>query len=367
MIGEEVFVEGIEPKNDNSSLRAAIKNVFLKSTNNLEWLSKGDVVLLKPALNSDNPYPSTTHPFAISVISKILSKEGANVLVGDQSGLGQVVQDTMGVIRGHTRDNFIKSGMGNDEDNNFISFESKGWNKGFIHHQSDYTPSWPNGFYVTKCIEKADHIINLPRLSTHSQAGVTFGFKNMVGILRDDSRMDFHANGPFNNFIKREARGSTLKSFDDGSGTFIEKIVEISDAIKEKLRVTLFVATRVQATFGPNQSEFKLGKLEIAKANIVNLNPEMVFASTDPVAVESFAFALMKDIRNNIPPLSKIFSNLILSSNENIRHIDEIPIMKQTFIQHAIDIGLGNMPDQIIYNNIPITLQKRLDKYLEET
>jgi hypothetical protein len=41
--------------------------------------------------------------------------------------------------------------------------------------------------------------------------------------------------------------------------------------------------------------------------------------------------------------------------------------MKQTFIQHAIDIGLGNMPDQIIYNNIPITLQKRLDKYLEET
>jgi hypothetical protein len=93
----------------------------------------------------------------------------------------------------------------------------------------------------------------------------------------------------------------------------------------------------------------------------------MVFASTDPVAVESFAFALMKDIRNNIPPLSKIFSNLILSSNENIRHIDEIPIMKQTFIQHAIDIGLGNMPDQIIYNNIPITLQKRLDKYLEET
>ncbi|MGB9200479.1 DUF362 domain-containing protein [Methanobacterium sp.] len=367
MQSKKVYVEGIEPKNDNSSLKAAIKDVFLKSTNNLEWLMKGDIVLLKPALNSDNPYPSTTHPFAISVISKILAEEGANVLVGDQSGLGHVVQDDIGVIRGNTHDNFIKSGMGKDEDNNFISFESRGWNKGFIHHQSDYTTSWPDGFYVTKCIEKADHIINLPRLSTHSQAGVTFGFKNMVGILRDDSRMDFHANGPFNNFIKREAKGSTLKSVDDGSGTFIEKIVEINDAIKEKLRVTLFVATKAQATFGPNQSEFKLGKLEIAKANIVNLNPEMVFASADPVAVESFAFALIKGIRNDLPPLSKFISNLILSSNKNINHIDKIPIRKQTFIQHAIDIGLGNMPDQIVYNNIPIPLQKRLGKYLEET
>ena len=367
MTGEKVFVEGIEHKNHNSSLKAAIKDVFLKSTNNLEWLSKGDLVLLKPALNSDDPYPSTTHPFAISVISKILSEEGAHVLVGDQSGLGHVVQDTIGVIRGHTRDNYVKSGMGKEEDNNFVSFESKGWNKGFIHHHSNCTPSWPNGFYATKCIEKADHIISLPRLSTHSQAGVTLGFKNMVGILRDDSRLDFHANGPFNNFIKREARGSTLKSIDDGSGTFIEKIVEISDVIREKLRTTLFVATKAQATFGPNQSEFELGKIEIAKANIVNLNPEMVFASMDQVAVEAFAFALIKDLRNNLPLLSKMFSNLILSSNKLIAQVDGIPVVKQTFIQHAIDIGLGNMPDQIIYKDIPTALQKRLAKYLEET
>ena len=366
MNGEKVFVEGIKANSDNNPLRAAIKDVFLKSTNNLEWLSHGDIVLLKPALNSDNPYPSTTHPLAISVVSDILSNEGAHVFVGDQSGLGHVIQDTIGVIRGNTRDNFIKSGMGTDEDHNFISFESRGWKEGFIHHSSEHTPSWPAGFYVTNCIEKVDHIINLPRLSAHSQTGVTLGFKNMVGILRDDSRMDFHANGPFNNFIKREARGSTLKSVDDGSGTFIEKIVEISDSIKEKLRVTLFVATKAQATFGPNQSEVKLGKLQVAKAKIVNLNPQMVFASTDPVSVESFAFALMKDIRNNLSSLSKIFPSLILSSNDIVNQVDRIPVRKQAFIQHAIDMGLGNMPDQIIYNNIPTIIQERLEKYLNE-
>ena len=82
MTNKNVFVEGLE-HNDNNSLRAAIKEIFLKSTDDLEWLSRGDVVLLKPALNSDNEYPSTTHPFAISVISNILSKEGAGVIMGD--------------------------------------------------------------------------------------------------------------------------------------------------------------------------------------------------------------------------------------------------------------------------------------------
>ncbi len=59
------------------------------------------------------------------------------------------------------------------------------------------------------------------------------------------------------------------------------------------------MATKAQATFGPNQSEVKLGKFAIAKAKIVDLKPGMVFASADPVAAESFAFALLKDIIKN--------------------------------------------------------------------
>jgi uncharacterized protein (DUF362 family) len=365
MKNEKVFIEGIKVDNDINTIKSAITNIFLKSTNNMEWLSKGDVVLLKPALNSDNPYPSTTHPLAISTISDILSEKGADVIIGDQSGLGSVLQDTIGVIRGNTHDNYIKSGMGGVDDH-FVSFESKGWKEGFIHYLSKNTPSWPDGFYVTKWIEKADHIINLPRLSAHSQAGATLGFKNMVGILRDDSRMDFHANGPFNGFIKKEVHGSTLKSVDDGSDTFIEKIVEISDAIKDKLRLTLFVVTKAQATFGPNQSEYKLGNTGIINARVVNLNPGLVFASADPVAVESLAIALLKDLRKNLPLSSKILPNIILSSNRNISELDKIPVNKLTFIRHAIDIGLGQMPDKLIYNQVPDLIMDRLEKYLKE-
>jgi uncharacterized protein (DUF362 family) len=363
MYDRTVFVDGVLKDSEDVSLHASIKDVLIKSSNNLEWLSKGDLVLLKPALNSPNPYPSTTHPLAVSVVREILTEMGAEVVVGDQSGLKYVLQDQSSVLHGKTEDNYIKSGMGNAEDR-FVSFESEGWDEGFTHYQSEHTKSWPNGFNVTKWIKKADHIINLPRLSTHSQAGVTLGFKNMVGILRDDSRMDFHANGPFNNFIKSEAHGSKLKSVDDGSDTFIEKIVEINDAIKEKLRVTLFVATKAQTTFGPNTNAVQIGKLEIGKAHVVELKPGIVFASNDPVSAESFALALIKDLRRTLPSIPKLSSKLLLFSNKNVNKLDNTRVKDITFIQHAIDVGLGEMPTRIVYNNVPDNVKERLNEYL---
>lgn len=356
-----VNVKGVNSKGENS-IGESIANVFLKSTNNLEWLSDDNVVLLKPALNSSDPYPATTHPLAVKVISKILKDRGAKVVVGDQSGLKHVLQDQSGVIHGNTHHNYIKSGMGTADDK-FVSFESEGWDEGFKHHKSDHTPSWPDGYYVSKWIQKADHIINLPRLSAHSQAGATLGFKNMVGILRDDSRMDFHANGPYNLFIKNEARGSVLKSVDDKSNTFIEKIVEINDSIMEKLRLTLFVSTKAQTTFGPNRSALKLWKLELAKSHVVDLNPGLIFASADPVAAESFAITLLKDLRKNIPKLAVFYQSLLLFSNSNISQLDKLPVKDQLYIRHAVNLGLGKLPDRIEYEDVPETLQNRLNNY----
>jgi len=362
MEDSKVFVEGVSSGSD--SLHRSIEEVLLKSTNNLEWLSRDDMVLLKPALNSPDPYPSTTHPMAVKVVSEILTENGAEVVVGDQSGLKDVLQDESGVIHGKTHDNNVKSGMGTFEDR-FIGFESEGWDDGYIPHQSKYTRSWPKGFNVTRWIEEADHIINLPRLSTHSQAGVTLGFKNMVGILRDDSRMDFHANGPFNNFIKTEAHGSKLHSIDDGSNTFIEKIVEIHDAIRKKLRTTLFVATKAQTTFGPNTNALKVGKLEIGKAHVIKLKPGLIFASNDPVSAESFALAVLKDLRKSLPSLPRFSSKLLLFSNSNVNKLDETPIKDMILIRHAMGIGLGKMPNQIIYKNVPDVLKERINNYIK--
>jgi uncharacterized protein (DUF362 family) len=188
--------------------------------------------------------------------------------------------------------------MSPEDDPRFVSFSYGGWDKGFYHHQSPCTLSWQSGFFITRWrwAQKADHIIYLPRVSTHNQAGATLGLKCMVGMLREDSRMEFHANGPYNNFITGAAKGSSLITADDGTGTFFEMIVEISDAIREKLRLTLFVTTKAQTTFGPDQFGSRMDPGGIGRAYVSSPEPGLVFGSADPVAL-----ALLKDLKTSVP------------------------------------------------------------------
>jgi hypothetical protein len=360
---ETLYVNGVG-KSDNS-ITSHIKDVFMKSTNHLSWLQPDDLVLLKPALNSPHPYPSTTHPLAVQVIHKILTEHGARVVVGDQSGVKNVLHYPGGVVRGNTKDNYVKAGMGQKEDDFFVSFEEGGWEEGFYHHSSVNTSSWRNGFYLSCWVREADHIINLPRVSSHSQAGATLGFKNLVGCLREDSRLEFHANGPYNFAIKLEARGSTLKSVDDHTDTFLEKIVEISDALHEKLRLTLFVTTRVQTTFGPDRQALKLGPLKLAGAYVTDLKPGLVFGSADPVAAESFALATLKHLRKSLPTLSRLYEHLILFSNNNMDRIDKVPLKDHPYITHSMNIGLGKLSTDINYKDVPEDLKSSLSAILK--
>jgi uncharacterized protein (DUF362 family) len=343
-------------------LTSCIKEVLLNCSNNLSWLRDGDVVLLKPAVNSPDPYPSTTHPLAIQTIIDILQEKGANVVVGDQSGIEHVLHHPGGIVHGNSRNNYIRAGMGTEEDRYFKSFEDEGWDEGFYHYQSEETGSWSQGFYLTNWVERADHIINLPRLSSHSQAGATLGFKNMVGLLREDSRLEFHANGPLNYFIKRAARKSTLRSFDDNSGTFLEKIVEISDSLRDKMRLTLLVATKAQTTFGPDREARKLANIPLAKSYVVKLNPGLVWGSSDPVAFETVALALIKDLKISIPSIQRLYEKILLFSNSNITQLNNMPLKEHPYIKHAIQIGLGKMPSEIYYKNVPKDIKIRIEE-----
>jgi uncharacterized protein (DUF362 family) len=359
-----VFVNGVVPGPQADAVAACIRDVFLKATDDLAWLGKGDTVLLKPALNSPDPYPSTTHPLAIRVVTDLLEERGAKVVIGDQSGIGHVLHHPGGVIRGSSRENFIRSGMGEKNDARFVSFEDGGWDEGFYRYQSLGTPSWPDGFFISEWVKKADHIVSLPRVSTHSQAGATLGFKCMVGMLREDSRMEFHANGPFNNFITAAAKGSTLTSRDDGSGTFFEKIVEISDALKDKLRLTLFVAIKAQATFGPDRFGIQLGPIGLGRAHIMSPQPGLVFASADQVAAETFALGLLKDLKKSVPFFPRLSERVILNQNRNVQDVATIPVRDHPYIRYATKMGLGEQPDEIIYKDVPVIVQEKYRRYL---
>ena len=86
--------------------------------------------LLKPALNSPDPYPATTHPLAISVTAELLAERGAKVVIGDQSGIEHILHHPGGVIWGSTIENCARSGMGDRNDSRFMSFEDGGWDEG---------------------------------------------------------------------------------------------------------------------------------------------------------------------------------------------------------------------------------------------
>ena len=126
-----VFIEGVPINATERVIRSAIRNTFLKTTNACEWLKKGELVLLKPALNSPGEYPATTHPLAVDEVSRILEEKGARVVVGDQSGIGHVIHSPQG-LTGSTRQAYQHSGMKLRDDLKFVAFEEEGWQEGFF-------------------------------------------------------------------------------------------------------------------------------------------------------------------------------------------------------------------------------------------
>lgn len=360
MFMKPVFLYGLPSPADDAAVGRAVRRIIVEATGDLSWLAEGDTVLIKPALNSGDPYPATTHPAAVRAAAHLLAERGARVVIGDQSGIEHLLHHPGGVLRGSTITNFVRSGIAAPGDPWFTAFEDGGWNEGFFRYRSERTSSWENGFFLTTRVREADHIISLPRVSTHSMAGATLGFKNLVGLLREDSRMEFHANGPLNSFILHDARGSSLEQHDDGSGKFLEKIVEISDAVREKLRLTLFAATAVQATFGPDRYGIRLGPVGLGRAHIVRPPCGLVFGSADPVAAEAMALAVLRDARQSLPVTARALEWIALGRNPLYWRVHTVPVPENPALRHAMAIGLGDPgPVQVVNGTVP-------ERYLQQ-
>lgn len=353
----ELFVIGIKKEPPKAELQEKIKKVFLESTNDLEWLKEGDLVLLKPAVNSPDPYPATTSPDSVRVVHDALKERGARVIVGDQAGIEHVVCGPGGVAKGDSEKCFIRTGMKENLDIGFKAFEREGWDEGFYKVQA---PSWPKGFYVTRWVEEADHIISLPRLSTHAQAGITLGFKNMVGILREDSRMVFHAEGPFNRAFKIYSKKGKIENDYPNDDLFFEKMTEISLAVKEKLRCTLVVGTKAQVTFGPDARVMSYFKSRVAEPDT-----GLIFASCDQVSSEVFGLAVLKHLYSKLSYNEKLLQKLLIALNGKIKELDKEDVWENPFIRHALEVGLGEWDININYEDVPKDLKIALNKIFE--
>ncbi|WP_164913727.1 DUF362 domain-containing protein [Methanoculleus taiwanensis] len=360
----KVYVHAVRADGSVRELSAAIRAAFLQASDDLAWLSPGDTVLLKPALNSGDPYPSTTHPLAVHAVAAVLADRGADVIVGDQAGVEAVVQDSSGSIKGSTADLYAATGMAGDGGLTFIGFEQEGWDRGYSLFPAERTPSWPNGFYYTSVVDRVDHIVALPRLSTHSQAGVTLGFKNWVGILRDDSRVEFHAEGPFYSFVENAVKGTSLTTDYRNRDVFFRRMTEIALCVADKLRATLFVGTKAQLTFGPNAYAVHNSYGGLGEAYTITPDPGCVFASSDPVAAEAVALAILTDMYTGVPFTKKLSWKAALFLNGQAQELSEQSVWENPFVVHALALGLGSRDIKTQYTAVPDDLQQRLDAFI---
>lgn len=170
----------------------------------------------------------------------------------------------------------------------------------------------------------------------HIQAGVTLGFKNLVGMLRDDSRMEFHADGSMFFGIKMFVSKYGLNTNYKNQNKFFEKITEISLAAQSKTRLTLISGRKAQVTFGPDKKV-----IGIFKAKEVYPETGFIFASANPIAAEVAGIAVLTYLCNQIPFYDKMFHKIALKFNGKAQELGKQSVWENPCIKRALEIGIG--------------------------
>ena len=206
------------------------------------FVSKGDVVVIKPNMGFGNPRSNnaTTDPDVVRALAELALQAGAKrILVFDNPCHNpKIVLEVSGIKDRLTdlHDTFV-----------FIIKEERFFRQVTLPKAQVLKTS-----EVSIDILEADVIINVPVAKAHSSALVTFGMKNWMGVVKN--RKPFHA------WLDMH-----------------QAIADIASYIKPKL--TVLDATRALVTNGPGGP----GKI---------LNLQTIVAGTDPVAIDAYATTL---------------------------------------------------------------------------
>jgi hypothetical protein len=93
---------------------------------------------------------------------------------------------------------------------------------------------------------------------------------------------------------------------------------------------------------------------------VIHPEPGLVFGSADQIAAEAMALAVLKDAQRSLPLLPRSMQRVGLFRNPNIQDLDRVSIRDHPYIRHGMKIGLGEMPGQMVFEDIPDRVQKQL-------
>ncbi len=221
-------------------------NRAIEMAGGFDFIQPGQSVLIKPAMNSSNPFPATTDPAVVALVVGLCAKKGASrVAVADKPFF---LKSATSVFR--------KSGIGpaaKKAGAEVIPIDKADW-KDF---RLAAAKNWGGEFRFSAVPEKFDHVIYLPTVRTHKIANFTMSLKNSVGLLAPRSCMRMHV-----------------------SSTLPERVAEINLAVRPSFYV--LDGRKVFVEGGPDSGR--------------GAEPGIVFAGKDPIACDALGLALLKTL-----------------------------------------------------------------------
>jgi uncharacterized protein (DUF362 family)/NAD-dependent dihydropyrimidine dehydrogenase PreA subunit len=142
----------------------------------------GKKVLVKP--NIIGPFQqeqaATTHPELVRTVVRWLCSAGAEVIVGDNCGVGGYGLNRLSAKRSGIIDASQSTYRNLAKDVKTVPVDSKFFKT----------------MVVSQAVLDADFIVNLPKLKTHALTLMTLGVKNMFGILAGTNKSRVHSTAP---------------------------------------------------------------------------------------------------------------------------------------------------------------------------
>ena len=348
-----VFLAGVDRGASVQAMKSAVCAAAEAATD-FSWLSKGDSVFIKPALNSGNPYPATTNPIAIGAMVELLKQKGARrVIVGDMSGIEHVKLSPTG-LTGSSRRLMEASGMAQAVQaagGEIHFFEEAGWDA--FYEDAPAGRHWKRGLMMPNILKEVEHIILMPRCSRHVLAGSTLGLKAAVGYWRTDTRLEYHRDA--STLQEKTAEGNTIET------------------LRKKQRLVLSAADKILTTFGPDEG------------HVFQPEKGLVIASESVVAHDMVSLAWLLENRRNIPTsgkewfkdssqwVARIGNHYIVNklggwgptlASEKLTKNDINVIWDDRVLNHAYQV-FGVMPNVILEaanTAVPEDLKKRLSE-----
>jgi uncharacterized protein (DUF362 family) len=250
-------------------------------TSGLGFISPGDTVLLKPNVNSGDPYPYSTNPQVVAAVIKLaFEHKAARVIVADKSN--PMYLPTVGSM---DRAGIYQAAIDNGAE--VMDLDVNGYT--LINPKS--AVNWPGGFRVPTLLKQVDHVINLPACKDHLMANYTISLKNWMGVIPGAERLYAHSDLGI-------------------------RVPELHLGVYPSL--TILDATRADLTGGAAPG---------ITPNPVSASPGLIVATTDPVACDVTGLAILK--------------YHLKERNLTNERIDNYTVWSQPQIVHASRIGIG--------------------------